>query len=86
MKTLTVTETRKNIYNLLKEINETSEPIQIIGKNCNGILISEKDWNALLETLYLLPISKSIIKGLNTQLEDCEEFDMNSLLEDDKNV
>jgi antitoxin YefM len=40
-------------------------------------MISEEDWSAILETLYLLSIpgmKKSIIRRLNTPIEDMEEY------------
>ena len=43
------------------------EPITIIGKRSNAVLISEDDWRSIQETLYLLSIpgmGESIRKGL----------------------
>lgn len=72
MKTLTATEARKNIYKLLRETAETGKPIQISGKSNNAVLVSERDWSALQETVYLLSIPnmrESIREGLITPLE-----------------
>ncbi|MEP4667964.1 MAG: type II toxin-antitoxin system Phd/YefM family antitoxin, partial [Cyclobacteriaceae bacterium] len=44
MKTLTITDARKNIYKLVEQANETHEPIQITGKKNNAVLVSEEDW------------------------------------------
>ncbi len=76
MKTLSVTQARKEIYRLLDEISETHEPIHISGKRSNAVLISEGDWRAIQETLYLTSIpemQESIIEGLNTPIEETEE-------------
>ena len=76
MKILTVTQTRKNIFNLIDETSQSHEPIQITGKRSNAVLIGEDDWNSIQETLYLLSIPgmrKSIHKGLNTPLEKTDE-------------
>ncbi len=73
---MTATEARKNIYKLLQETAECSEPIQISGKKNNAVLINEKDWQAMQETLYLLGIPgmrKSIVDGINTPLEETNE-------------
>lgn len=79
MKIVTVTQARKDIYKLLDDTIKSSEPIQITGKRGNGILISESDWNAVQETLYLLSIPnmrESIIEGLKTSTKECvEEID-----------
>ena len=76
MKTLTATQARKEIYRLLDEASDTHEPIQITGKRSNAILISEDDWRSIQETLYLASIpgmQDSIIKGMNTPIEETEE-------------
>lgn len=76
MKTLTATQARKEIYKLLDEASQTHQPIQITGKRSNAILISEEDWRAIQETLYLSSIpgmQESIVEGLNTPLEETEE-------------
>ncbi len=73
MKTLTITEARKQIYQLIDQASETHEPIQITGKRNNAVLVSEEDWRSIQETLYLTSISgmkESIIKGLNTPLSE----------------
>jgi len=72
MKTITATEARNNFYKLIDRATEESEPIQITGKRSNAILISEKDWKAVQETLYLLSIPgmrESIIKGMKEPVE-----------------
>ena len=76
MKTIAVTKARASLYKLIDEAATTSEPIQIIGKRSNAILISERDWRAIQETLYLLSIPgmrESIIDGLKTPLSECTE-------------
>jgi antitoxin YefM len=76
MKTISVTQARKEIYRLLDETSETHEPIQISGKRSNAILVSEDDWLAIQETLYLYSIpgmQESIIEGLNTPIEETDE-------------
>ena len=76
MKTLTATQARKDIYRLLEEASETHMPIQITGKRSNAVLISEDDWRAIQETLFLTSIPRmqeSIVKGINTPLEETDE-------------
>ena len=75
MKTLTVTRARANLYKLLEEAASSHEPIQITGKKSSAVLISEEDWRAIQETLYLLSISgmrKSIRTGLKTPIKKCK--------------
>ncbi len=76
MKSITATKARQNLYRLLDEVAVSSEVIQISGKRANAILVSEDDWRALQETVYLLSIPnmrESIREGLATRLEDCAE-------------
>lgn len=71
MKTISITEARNNIYKLIDMATIESEPIQITGKIGNAILISEDDWRAIKETLYLTSIPgirESIIKRLKEPL------------------
>lgn len=75
MRTVSSTIAGKAIEKYMNEVSEHHEPIQIISKNkkvTNGILISEDDWKALSETLYLLSIPgmrQSIRKGLSLPLD-----------------
>ena len=79
MKTIKVTEARKELYRLLDEVRVTSEPVQITGKRSSAVLVSEDDWRSIQETLYLLSIPgmrESIREGLETPIDDCvEELD-----------
>ena len=64
------------MYKLLDETAQSHEPVQITGKRGNAILISEEDWEAINETLYLLSIPgmrESIQEGLRTPVEECTE-------------
>lgn len=76
MKTLNITGLRKDIYNIIDEINKNNEPILINGKRSNAVLISENDWNSLTETIYLTSnknLAKSIKEGLNTPISKCND-------------
>ncbi|MCH7859629.1 MAG: type II toxin-antitoxin system Phd/YefM family antitoxin [Candidatus Marinimicrobia bacterium] len=73
MKTVPVTQARSNLYKLLDETAQTHEPVLVTGKRANAVLVSEDDWRAIQETLYLLSIPgmrESIREGLATPLED----------------
>ena len=75
MKTISVTKARSILYKLLDDTKISGEPIQITGKRSNGIRISEDDWRAISETLFLLSIPgmrDTIRDGLNTPLNECE--------------
>jgi prevent-host-death family protein len=79
MTTITVTEARSNLYRLLDEVSENHQPILITGKRSNAILISEDDWRAIEETMFLLSIPgmrESIIEGLNTPIAELSDEDV----------
>ena len=56
MKTITATKARENLYRLMDEVAVTSEPVQITGRRAGAVLLSETDWRAIQETLYLLSL------------------------------
>ena len=56
MTTLTASEARAGLYRLIDQAAESHKPVMISGKRANAVLISEEDWSAMQETLYLLSI------------------------------
>ena len=76
MKSLTISKARENLYRLVDEVAETHEPFILTGKRHNAVLLSEEDWKAVQETLYLISIPgmrESIREGLTTPPDACEE-------------
>jgi len=76
MTTLNSTEARSNLYGLIAQVNDSHQPITITGKKGNAVLISEDDWSAINETLFLMNIKgmrESIIEGMQTPIEECSE-------------
>ena len=69
-----ITNFRKNIFGLLEQTIKYNEPVNVSTKDGNAVIISESDYNSLLETLYLSsnPEMKSkIVEGLNTPIDQC---------------
>ena len=76
MKTIKAGEAEKTLQGLLEEAAASHEPIQIISDASSGILISEEDWRAIQETLYLLSIPgmrESLREGMTTPVEECSK-------------
>jgi len=76
MTIIKATDARSNLYNLIDEAAESHQPIVITGKRNNAVLISEDDWNAINETLYLLSIPRmreSIKEGLEEDVSKCSK-------------
>jgi antitoxin YefM len=71
MTSLSASQARANLFKLMEQAADSHEPIQINGRHRSSVLISEEDWRAMQETLYLLSIRgmrESIRKGLRTPL------------------
>ncbi len=61
-------------YDLTDETVLSHKQLIIIGKKSNAVLISEKYWESVQETFYLLSIPnmrESIREGLSTPTEEC---------------
>jgi antitoxin YefM len=56
MTTLTASEARANLCRLIDPSAESHQPDVISGKRAQAVLVSEEDWSAIQETLYLLAI------------------------------
>ena len=69
-----ITNFRKNIFNFLEQTIKYNEPVNISTKAGNAVIISEEDYNGLMETVYLSSIPQQrekIIEGFHTPLDEC---------------
>ena len=76
MSNMNITTARKDLYKIVKSVNETHEPVFITGKDSSAILIGEEDWRSIQETLLLTSIPgmrESIIEGMNTDSDKLSE-------------
>ena len=76
MKTISATLARSDLYRVIDSTVENHEPVQITGRRGNAILVSEPDWRAIQETLYLVSIPgmrESIRAGMAESVEDCSK-------------
>lgn len=57
MPTLSITEARKDIFNLADRSKEAASPLLVVNsRGSNFVVISEDDWNDIQETLKLASI------------------------------
>ena len=73
MTNINITNFRREIYELLDRTIKYNEPINISTKNGNAVVLSEEDYNSLIETLYISSIPKlkeEIIDRANSSEED----------------
>lgn len=74
-KTFTPTNARKNLYQIIKEVNTQKEPIQIVPvkKGEKGVtIISTEDWESIQETLYLQ--SAGVLDTVKERMKDDSGF------------
>ncbi len=78
MTNVNITNFRKDIYELLEQTIKYNEPLHISTKNGNAIVLSEEDYNNLIETLYVSSIpelKKDVVEGLKEDIKDCVDED-----------
>lgn len=74
MQIMNVTNFRKNIFGTLSNTIKYNEPVNISTKDGNVVILSEEDYNGLMETVYLssiLGMKEKIIRGLKEPMEKC---------------
>ena len=72
-----ITKARAELYNLASSCIKYNNVININTKEGNVIMVSEKYYNSIMESLYLSGnpgMYESIVEGANTKLEDCEKI------------
>jgi antitoxin YefM len=76
MTAITASEARANLYRLIDEAASSHQPLLISGKRNKAVLVSEEDWEAIQETLFLLSVPgmrESIREGMETPVDECAE-------------
>ena len=74
MLTTNATSFRKDIFKILEQTIKFNQPVNISTRDGNAVIISEEDYNGLMESLYLSSIpgvKEDIVKGLKTPVTDC---------------
>ena len=65
---------RKNLFSSIDNVIEYNDSITVSTKNGNAVIISEAEYNAMLETIYL--VSQ---KGLVEKIKEGEKEDIASM-------
>ncbi len=74
MLNINVTNFRKNLFAMLDQTIRYNEPINISTKSGNAVVLSEEEYNGMLETLRLLSnpdMKKKLLEGRDTPLAEC---------------
>lgn len=77
MESTNITLLRKNLYKQVDSVIKYDEPITITSKSGNAVLISEKEYNNLMETLYLTSnkLLEEIKQGEKEDISKMKEYD-----------
>lgn len=78
MTTTNITNARSNFFELADRVVKLNDRINVTTKNGSFVMLSEAEYNELMETLYLYSIpgmKESIAEGMETSLEECVEID-----------
>jgi antitoxin YefM len=75
MTAISATKARENLYQLIADVNASNSAITITNnRGKNAVILSEDDWNAVQETLYLMSVpglTESLMEGGKDSIEDC---------------
>jgi len=74
METITASKARERLYRLIDELAVSGQPVLITGRRGKSVLVSEEDWRAIQETLYLLSLPamrESVRKGMDLPVTKC---------------
>ncbi len=79
MSILSITDLRKNLYKVIKNVVKMNEPILITNKNSDetAVIISQKSWEDIQETIYLLShrdARETILNELSKPIEEGTEL------------
>ena len=72
MTTVKISNVRKNIYSIIDQVIKCNKPVKISTKNGNAVILSEQDYNNIMETIYIFSVP-----GLKNELKKAmaETFD-----------
>lgn len=73
MNTINITNARQNLFQLVSDVNKGFNPVNIINnKGENAVLLSERDWKDIEETIYL-----NSIPGFVESIHEARKEDKN---------
>lgn len=80
MTTITATEARRNLFELVKKSARGHVPFKITSKNGDVVMLSGTDYESLLETLELLSMP-GVLKGVREAKRDIRSGRTKSMVE-----
>jgi PHD/YefM family antitoxin component YafN of YafNO toxin-antitoxin module len=74
MLNINITNFRKNIFGVLEQTIKYNEPVNVSTKDGNAVIISEEEYNGMVETLYLTSIpgmKERLLEEMETTIDEC---------------
>lgn len=77
MTNTTITNFRKNVFEYVNQAVQYNDVVNVVTKNGNAVLISEEEYNGMLETLRLMSMPgmvESIAEAAKEPAEECAVY------------
>ena len=84
MVTLTATEARRTLFDLIKHANQTHDVVRVQHKTGDAVIMSSEDYESLQETLLLLsqPGFKDALNESEREIQDGELLSFEDVFEE----
>ncbi|RZI47260.1 type II toxin-antitoxin system Phd/YefM family antitoxin [Rickettsiales endosymbiont of Peranema trichophorum] len=76
MEIYTTSQARHDLFKLVDSTNQTHQPVYIVGKRNEAVLLSKADYEAMVETIHIMSVpglKESILEMNNKPLEEYSE-------------
>ena len=76
MKRIQANKARASLYPLMGSVAK-SGPVEIVGKHVSSVLIDAREWDSVMETIFILgnsKIMKDIRAGVTCKASDCKPW------------
>ena len=72
-----VTALRKNLYGTVENVVQYNEAVTVTSKSGNVVIVSESEYNSMIETLYLMSapgVYEELMKAKEAKPSDYEDY------------
>ena len=71
---INATELHENLFNTLDDVIKNNNPVTVNTRNGNAVILSEEDYNGMMETIDILSQ-----KGLHQRIKEGEKEDVSGM-------
>ena len=89
MRNVNISNFRREIFTYINQAIEFNEPINISAKTGNAVVLSEQEYNGLVETLYLLgnpTVRNELLDGMKAKASDLIDIDWKKDFENESKI